>query len=277
MSLLLYLLMKYIYTLLIISLFVQKNNAQTSTSDTIKYEVIYDMNYQINASDTTDIKTEKMILRIGENYTDYLSYDKVQRDSTVLSMQAQGNLDARKLKKAKIYYRVIKNKKDGGSMFVNRLGVNKFYFDIPTPEFDWNIHTEEKEIKGYVCKKATVNFAGRNYIAWYAPEIPISEGPYKFSGLPGLILELYDTENHYIFSLISFRKVDKKNDIDLTGYIKLTQKEYDDFLAKVEKKPSLLFKSDKISFSKEMMDKVDEKGRKKLEYENNPIELNGKN
>ena len=63
-----------------------------------------------------------------------------------------------------------------------------------------------RSIKNYVCNKATVKLEGREYTAWYTSEIPISDGPYKFWGLPGLILKIADTQNHYEFLLESFEK-----------------------------------------------------------------------
>ena len=53
-------------------------------------------------------------------------------------------------------------------------------------------------------QKAATSFAGRDWVEWLAPEIPISDGPYKFNGLPGLIVLLHDTRNHYRFALTSF-------------------------------------------------------------------------
>mgnify|MGYP003452363209 CR=1 FL=1 len=48
-------------------------------------------------------------------------------------------------------------------------------------------------------KTSSSSFRGRNYIGYFTPEIPISSGPFKFSGLPGLILELYDTKREVSF------------------------------------------------------------------------------
>lgn len=58
--------------------------------------------------------------------------------------------------------------------------------------------------------KATVSHEGREYTAWYTTEIPIADGPYKFWGLPGLILKISDSENHYNFTLESFEKYEGK-------------------------------------------------------------------
>lgn len=45
-----------------------------------------------------------------------------------------------------------------------------------------------------------MKYAGRNWTAWYTEDIPIQFGSYKFNGLPGLILEIYDDKEHYHFT-----------------------------------------------------------------------------
>lgn len=59
----------------------------------------------------------------------------------------------------------------------------------------WQIVKEYKTIGNYECQKATTNFRGRNYIAWFAEKIPVKFGPWKLNGLPGLILEVQDELN----------------------------------------------------------------------------------
>ena len=59
---------------------------------------------------------------------------------------------------------------------------------------DWQISDETKVIGSFEAIKATATFRGRNYTAWFAPNLPISLGPWIFHGLPGLILELYDED-----------------------------------------------------------------------------------
>ena len=58
----------------------------------------------------------------------------------------------------------------------------------------WKLHSETKKLSNFLCKKATISFRGRNYTAWYTAEIPDPFGPWKLRGLPGVILELYDTD-----------------------------------------------------------------------------------
>lgn len=67
----------------------------------------------------------------------------------------------------------------------------------------WELKDEKKKIGEIECFKAETNFRGRRYIAWYAPSIPINNGPWKFGGLPGLITEIYDQEHYLFFTLQS--------------------------------------------------------------------------
>jgi GLPGLI family protein len=65
--------------------------------------------------------------------------------------------------------------------------------------FNWNITQETKTIAGYKCIKATTNFRGREWTAWFTPEIAVPLGPWKLRGLPGLIIEATDNSNTYIY------------------------------------------------------------------------------
>lgn len=73
------------------------------------------------------------------------------------------------------------------------------YFAVqePLPQMKWKLLSDKKVIGKYDCKKASVEFRGRTYYAWYTIEIPISLGPWKFNGLPGLILEVDDKNEIY--------------------------------------------------------------------------------
>lgn len=74
------------------------------------------------------------------------------------------------------------------------------------PKQDWTILSDTLTINKYLCQKATCHFRGRSYIAWFTMDIPISNGPWKFGGLPGLILKIYDTNNLYTFECVKIEK-----------------------------------------------------------------------
>lgn len=64
----------------------------------------------------------------------------------------------------------------------------------------WIIKPEKKIIAGLECQKAHAFVRGRDYSAWFCPKIPINTGPWKLYGLPGLILEAYDSTGEITFS-----------------------------------------------------------------------------
>lgn len=67
------------------------------------------------------------------------------------------------------------------------------------PEIKWDIKNETKNIGNMSCRKATTFFRGRNYTAWFTTEIPLPFGPWKLQGLPGLIIEAFDTNKEVYF------------------------------------------------------------------------------
>ena len=108
-----------------------------------------------------------------------------------------------------------------------------------TPDFNWTKVDEKKIINNLICYKATCSFRGRNYTAWYSPEIQNDFGPWKFGGLSGLILEVYDSENqvHFLVKKIQIPfntsyNVKPTNPIPFDK-IKQTQKEKADELIKI--------------------------------------------
>ncbi|HEX7870505.1 MAG TPA: GLPGLI family protein, partial [Chryseobacterium sp.] len=77
---------------------------------------------------------------------------------------------------------------------------------------EWTLINETQKIGDLVCQKASANFGGRDWFAWFSKEIQISEGPYKFQGLPGLIVKIQDTESNFIFNLIKSKNLPETYD-----------------------------------------------------------------
>ena len=61
-------------------------------------------------------------------------------------------------------------------------------------------------VLGHRCQKATCHWRGRDYVAWFAPDIPIRRGPWKFGGLPGLIMKIHDVDSLYVFEAVAIEK-----------------------------------------------------------------------
>ena len=109
------------------------------------------------------------------------------------------------------------------------------YYTEPTPKQNWQIGNETKTIVGYQCQKATCSFRGRNYTAWFAVDIPLSYGPWKFCGLPGLILKVQEDAKEYVFECVGIEQ--QKRPIILLDnyktYRKTTRTELDKTLKRI--------------------------------------------
>lgn len=81
------------------------------------------------------------------------------------------------------------------------------YYDESYPGMQWQMHAEMMNVCGHLCQKATCKYHGRTFEAWFTLEIPFSYGPWKFGGLPGLILKVYDIDHLYTFECIQIQSV----------------------------------------------------------------------
>lgn len=89
-------------------------------------------------------------------------------------------------------------KKEDTYYFTDKL-LRKKVLVKENPTFKWELENETKEILGYTCHSAVTTFKGRKYKVYYAPEIKLKEGPWKFHGLDGLILRAESEDGIYVF------------------------------------------------------------------------------
>ena len=162
--------------------------------------------------DTNYFKEETM-LRIGKSMSRYCSVPKFNRDSLMFcAPDLYWQMEIALFEKdPKEHDRtVLERSGQYGSFIYKNYPVGKVtetaYFDMQDWSYEedwekpeWIITDETKEIIGYQCFKATTNYRGRVWTAWFTPEIPLQDGPWKLCGLPGLILEAEDNHNEYHF------------------------------------------------------------------------------
>lgn len=96
--------------------------------------------------------------------------------------------------------RLARYRDEYGQMFYFDKNTNTLFFRVffwiypyvsneEIPKLFWQLYPDTKVIANMLCKKAETAFRGRKYIAWYTTSIPVSAGPWKLHGLPGVILE----------------------------------------------------------------------------------------
>lgn len=163
---------------------------------------IYQLDYVRDTLKMNEVNSENMILYMDENNSYFKSYNSYLKDSIFLDMEEKNtfSFNFTGIPRSHFNYIIVKNNSEDEIEFYDIVFNDKYKY-IENTSFDWKIKSDTLTINSLLCQKATTSFGGRDYIAWFTQEIPISDGPYKFRGLPGLIVKIYDTQNHYIFTL----------------------------------------------------------------------------
>ncbi len=102
-------------------------------------------------------------------------------------------------------------KSSGQCTVYDNAGIPGYYtYTEPLESIDWAVSSDStRTILGYECIMATARYHGREWTAWFAPELPISDGPWKLHGLPGLILEAGESQGHHHFTAQGIESVDR--------------------------------------------------------------------
>lgn len=177
---------------------------QTEPIDKAQFSVQYDMTFLRDTLKEERREEETMILRIGKQVSQFYSFSKYMTDSLATEALASGAsqdvlMGIFKKYVAKVTYQVFKNYPSGKVTLLEHIGMNRFRCEEENERPVWELHTDTLTILTYPCRKATCRFKGRDYEAWFTTEIPLSEGPWKLHGLPGLILKAADSRGHYTF------------------------------------------------------------------------------
>lgn len=96
---------------------------------------------------------------------------------------------------------VYKNYPKGKMTVLDRIDKTEYRYQDKLNSQEWQLQTDTMTIMGYLCQKAVCEWRGREYEAWFAPDIPVSEGPLKFGGLPGLIMKLGDSLQEWTYEI----------------------------------------------------------------------------
>ncbi len=98
-------------------------------------------------------------------------------------------------------YKIVKNRVDGAMTIYDVFDNQDYSYADNISDFDWNITDSADVRNGYDCILATCSYHGRDWEVWFSPDLPWQDGPWKFSGLPGLVVEASDSQGFYKFAL----------------------------------------------------------------------------
>ena len=187
---------------------------------------------------------------------------------------------------------IIKKKNNNSYQNYEYIGDVNFYKLTEEPKQQWIIKDSVKNSNNLQVQKAITEFGGRSWIAWFSKDIPIPYGPYKFNGLPGLIMELYDTKKDYYFKVIKSEKITEgyqrvSLENSMSRAIPVNQKELNKLKLDLYSNPfkyvlngnltmregQKLQLEDGTILTKEQLKPAEATERKKMKAFNNPIEL----
>lgn len=178
-----------------------------------------------------------LLLEVGSRVTRFYSYRTWQTDSLVRVTppeQVMANLGSFH---SGVRDELFRDQTAGRLTHIDQIGMDYLLYTEPLPAIDWELEEGERTILGYACRRARCTFRGRNYEAWYAPEIAVSAGPWKFGGLPGLILAIKDDAG--VLDLEATGVEQRVEPIRMTdrNYMKTSRKKYRELKQKMMTDP----------------------------------------
>ncbi len=222
-----------------LALFIQNVSAQTN-------RFVYQVTMKPDAENKTDIKTENAYLDISPEKSVFYSENRIKRDS-IMQKAFQGgggrgsiNRDQMEGLRTNINYSVEKDKTNQKTYFKDRIGRDLYSYEEDRP-LNWKIESETRKIGEYKVQKAETDFGGRKWTAWFTTDLPYQDGPYKFGGLPGLIVKVEDDKGDYSFDLMKNYKIAEFPTLNQFGNTLKVKR--GDYLKQQQK-----FKTDPMSF-----------------------------
>lgn len=223
---------------------IKNPNIYTIVKDTALWEMVYIHKIFDPIKDRSESNFE--ILINGPSYISYGSYGRFQLDSigradpdrfTNMTREEYSALH-RSLEIDMVS--TLINKKEGTLEYLGKIFINSYRYEEPIPEFEWNLEDGTMEVMGYECKKATTKWRGREWTAWYS-DIPLSAGPWKFNGLPGLILRLEDSRSEHFFEAVKSMNEQFPFGYKKALYCKTNRKKYNEELADYKRNAGKMF------------------------------------
>lgn len=206
--------MKKLFSIFFIALFAFVS-AQDNDSKETANRFFYELTFKPR-KDSAKFEKVIMALDIVKNRSIYRDFTAVGQDS-ILKIQLEAMQKAgvfkdlsKSFKMPKFSEKIVKTYPDMKMQYIERIASGFTPMNIgynETVKFDWKISNEKAKIGAYNAQKATTEFGGKKWTAWFSSELPFQDGPYKFSGLPGLIVKIEDEGKNYSWVLQGNKKV----------------------------------------------------------------------
>jgi GLPGLI family protein len=223
------------------------NGSLAQVRDTSLLEAIYEFKYAIDSLHSEIKNNDILVVEIGAKASYcYSLYNKKKQEIIVQDILRQSaisekiEIDGNNFNLPNGMLQVLYKIPNQNTTFVldNVYGFKCYYTDS-LHAFNWKILQDTLTILDYLCQKATTEYRGRSYIAWFTPALPYNNGPLKFGGLPGLIMKLEDTKNNFVFLCTAVQKPKEQSlvNFDIKGYMKYSRRDIIDLHKKADEDP----------------------------------------
>lgn len=179
----------------------------TAQQDNGAYKVYYEMKFRKDSTEST-ITSEITELLVNENKSLFRTVSQAERDTNKYYKGPMTPTDTYIHTNAR--YRIVKDYASQETQYyeqVETLGGPIYTYTESQDSMTWLLTSDTLTINRLPCQKATLRYGGRSWEAWFCPDIPISDGPYKFRGLPGLIVRIRDSTDSWLFDLTNITPV----------------------------------------------------------------------
>lgn len=200
----------------------------------------YQLSYKA-CDNCPELTKELDVLSVGKSKSTFQSYEQLQKDSAFIKASEDQkkygtvvNIDHFMKNRVRHSYKVSKNYQTKEVFYKDILGDQISIEYEEKEKILWKLTPVKDSISGYPCQKATANFGGRLWHAWFTTKIPIQDGPYKFWELPGLIVQIEDEKREYSWKLVGNKMITTEdlyadNIMDYQGF-QLTKTTKENFL-----------------------------------------------
>jgi GLPGLI family protein len=203
----------------ILSLYISLSSFSQELLDSANLKCMYRYVY-LRDTLKNEMKDDLIVLQIGKKISKCYSYYTLQCDSTnstsegrkksqelmIKAFREANGVIPKNFPHKKMRTIVYSNYPQNATTVTDGFSSSDFIYNDGISLQKWCLLDSTKLVLSYVCQKAECNFRGRKWTAWFALEIPVNNGPWKFGGLPGLIMEVYDVGKQYNFSIIGIEK-----------------------------------------------------------------------
>lgn len=227
----------------------QNNVPETETLAPETMEFVYDYQCCVDTTGTMEENyvSDRMLLQIAsDGLSKFSSYKNLTVDSLLMALTPEqiGVAATEGKLSTGDFMTVYKNYPEGKLTHLDKICMDWLRYEEDMPQMNWELTDSVVNVLGYECRGAVCDFRGRKWTAFYTEDIPVMDGPWKFSGLPGLIMKVSDDKENYKFECIGIKSAGNRPiTIYKVPYNKTSRSKYYDTKHRYEINPYAYFEA----------------------------------